>query len=409
MVFGTRSWRLAALVAAVLLLASCSAFEEATGLNQEQAAAPSGEGAAEVIDEDADDGTDGGAGADAGDAPDADAVAALSGASSMQERLPDDAGDADDVRSGANADDQTDGGTETDSASGDDAGTDAEAEPADAGLVAVADDARGDAVEALQQRLDALGFAPGPVDGVYGPQTAAAVEAFQLLNDLEQTGRADTRTVAAIEDYDGTVETLQSGDEGSAVEQLQRRLADGPFDPGPADGVYGGKTVEAVWALEKLAGIPVDGRWGPLDEHAYAQFEDGAIGGPAERHDQRWVEVDLSEQLMKVYDPGASSPHLVSHVSSGNGQSWCNEQHCGTSVTPTGEFHINRRIAGWRESSLDIGRLYNPLYFNGGIAFHGALSVPLYPASHGCVRVPMHIAEYLPDELPNGTPVHVLQ
>ncbi|MGH1492402.1 MAG: L,D-transpeptidase family protein [Acidimicrobiales bacterium] len=42
------------------------------------------------------------------------------------------------------------------------------------------------------------------------------------------------------------------------------------------------------------------------------------------------------------------------------------------------------------------------------MAFHGASSVPLYPASHGCIRLPMHVAEYLPGELPNGTPVHVL-
>ena len=111
---------------------------------------------------------------------------------------------------------------------------------------------------------------------------------------------------------------------------------------------------------------------------------------------------------MKVYDPGRNAPVLVSHISSGSGIPWENEEHSGSSITPTGSFHIQRRISGWRESSLDIGRLYNPLYFTGGIAFHGALSVPSYPASHGCVRVPMHIAEYLPGELPNGTPVHVM-
>lgn len=54
---------------------------------------------------------------------------------------------------------------------------------------------------------------------------------------------------------------------------------------------------------------------------------------------------------------------------------------------------------------LDIGRRCNPLCFNGGIAFHEAL--PLYLASHDCVRLPMHVAEYLPEELPHGTPVHV--
>jgi lipoprotein-anchoring transpeptidase ErfK/SrfK len=125
-------------------------------------------------------------------------------------------------------------------------------------------------------------------------------------------------------------------------------------------------------------------------------------------NDQRWVEVDLSEQLVKVYDPGERTPTLISHASSGSGIPWSNEDHSGSSVTPRGDFHIDRRIDGWRESSLGIGRLYKPLYFRGGIALHGSQSVPLYPASHGCVRLPMHIADYLPGELPNGTPVHVL-
>jgi peptidoglycan hydrolase-like protein with peptidoglycan-binding domain len=275
-------------------------------------------------------------------------------------------------------------------------------------LAAVGPDDRGGKVEALQKRLARLGFAPGPVDGAYGPQTKAAVEAFQMLADLEQTGKADAETVAALEDFQTDVEILEAGDKGPAVKRLQRRLDDGPFDPGPADGEYGGKTVQAVWALEKLAGVPVDGNWGPLDEYAFEQLESGAVGEPEKKHKKRWVEIDLSQQLMKVYDPGETTPYLVSHASTGSGIAWSNEGHSGSSVTPLGDFVISRRIDGWRESSLDIGRLYKPMYFNGGIALHGALSVPLYAASHGCVRLPMHIADYLQDELPNGTPVHVL-
>jgi peptidoglycan hydrolase-like protein with peptidoglycan-binding domain len=276
-------------------------------------------------------------------------------------------------------------------------------------LVAVRPNDRGAAVERLQRRLTRFGFAPGAVDGAYGPRTSDAVKAFQMLAGLKQTGRADGKTVDALADYESDVTVLRAGDTGRAVKRLQRRLAKGPFDPGPADGAYGGKTVEAVWALEKLAGVPVDGDWGPLDEHALARLEAGKIGRPKRQHDKRWVEFDLSQQVMKVYDPGSSTPMLISHGSSGSGIPWQNEEYSGTSVTPPGEFVISRRISGWRESSLDIGRLYNPLYFNGGIAFHGALSVPLYPASHGCVRLPMHIAEYLPRKLPNGTPVHILQ
>ena len=290
----------------------------------------------------------------------------------------------------------------------DDGGEEAADKAKDTGLAAVDKNDRGEDVEALQKRLAKLGFAPGPVDGAYGPQTAAAVEAFQMLSDLKQTGKADAQTVAALADFESDVQVLEAGDKGKEVKSLQRRLASGPFDPGPDDGEYGGKTVQAVWALEKLAGVPVDGNWGPLDEYALERLESGAVGGPEKKHKKRWVEVDLSQQLVKVYDAGSSEPFLVSHASSGSGIAWSNEGHSGNSITPTGDFVISRRIAGWRESSLDIGRLYNPLYFNGGIAFHGALSVPLYPASHGCIRLPMHIAEYLPDELPNGTPVHVM-
>ncbi len=279
----------------------------------------------------------------------------------------------------------------------------------DDGLVAVRPGEESDDVEALQQRLDEFGFAPGPADGAYGPRTEAAVRAFQQIAGLKRTGRANARTVAALEDYESDVKILRAGDEGNAVRRLQRRLAESPLDPGPVDGAYGPRTVQAVWALEKLAGVPVDGNWGPLDEQAMDRLERGELAKPNARHGRRWVEFDLSQQVMAVYDPGSSAPVLVSHGSSGSGIPWQNENYSGSSVTPPGDFVISRRISGWRESSLDIGRLYNPLYFNGGIAFHGALSVPLYPASHGCVRLPMHVAEYLPAELPNGTPVHIVQ
>ncbi len=266
----------------------------------------------------------------------------------------------------------------------------------------------GDHVADLQTRLNDIGFTAGTADGDYGRRTERAVTAFQKVVGLVQTGAVNDATIDALYryDYDGLVVTVD--DEGPKVEQLQELLATGPFDPGPPDGEYGTRTVQAIWALEKLAGIPVDGNWGPADDWAFTRLLDGRLGAPVYSHDERWVEVDLSQQLLKVYDPGADTPVLISHISSGSGIPWANEEHSGSSITPIGSFHIQRRISGWRESSLDIGRLYNPLYFTGGIAFHGALSVPNYPASHGCVRVPMHIAEYLPGELPNGTAVHVM-
>jgi hypothetical protein len=36
------------------------------------------------------------------------------------------------------------------------------------------------------------------------------------------------------------------------------------------------------------------------------------------------------------------------------------------------------------------------VYFNFGIAIHGAMMVPKEPASHGCVRIPIFISNYFP-------------
>ena len=47
-----------------------------------------------------------------------------------------------------------------------------------------------------------------------------------------------------------------------------------------------------------------------------------------------------------------------------------------------------------RETKL--GSLYNPVYFNYNIAVHGAILVPLKPASHGCIRIPMSVARSFP-------------
>ena len=52
--------------------------------------------------------------------------------------------------------------------------------------------------------------------------------------------------------------------------------------------------------------------------------------------------------------------------------------------------------------------MWNPYYFNGSIAVHGLDSVPSYPASHGCARIPMHIADYFYTLVHQGESVFVV-
>ena len=57
---------------------------------------------------------------------------------------------------------------------------------------------KGEAVRRIQQALAAQGLDPGPLDGVYGGQTLAAVRAFQLREGLLPDGEVGPETAAAL-------------------------------------------------------------------------------------------------------------------------------------------------------------------------------------------------------------------
>ena len=115
------------------------------------------------------------------------------------------------------------------------------------------------------------------------------------------------------------------------------------------------------------------------------------------------LEVSIARQVMIIRKGG--SVWKTINVSTGSGRKYCEKGKCGVAVTPRGRYRINGRVSGWRTAAL--GRLYNPLYFKGGFAVHGSGSVPRYPASHGCVRVSIANARWLPSAIPNGTPIWI--
>jgi hyperosmotically inducible protein len=53
-------------------------------------------------------------------------------------------------------------------------------------------------VRLMQQALKKEGYDPGPIDGVQGPQTTAAIQAFQKAENLTVTGRADAETLGKL-------------------------------------------------------------------------------------------------------------------------------------------------------------------------------------------------------------------
>src|SRR6201996_2660925 len=118
-------------------------------------------------------------------------------------------------------------------------------------------------VRSLQRRLARLGFAPGPIDGRYGPLTMGSVERFQATADLTVDGIAGPHTLTALNATRRAVLSPGAGyglPHGSArVRSLQRRLAQLGFAPGPIDGRYGPLTTSAITRLQQNRHLPVSG------------------------------------------------------------------------------------------------------------------------------------------------------
>ncbi len=181
-----------------------------------------------------------------------------------------------------------------------------------------------------------------------------------------------------------TYPTLRSGSSGFHVQLLQQRLSRAGYWLGTADGRFGGLTLQAVYALQKAAGLSRDGVVGPATwSRVNAGFRPAILSSGASTR----LEVHLARQLIKVVRNNRLQ--MVLNTSTGSNQNYTYPD--GTKAfadTPTGNYSVYYGYsAGWQEGPL--GNLYRPRYFNSrdAIAVHGAGSIPPYPASHGCARV----------------------
>jgi len=159
------------------------------------------------------------------------------------------------------------------------------------------------------------------------------------------------------------------GSRGAMVKLLQRGLR-GHAYVAPLSGTYDDATTRGVIAFQKVNGMARTGRANGAVYGALLRRS----GGFRLRYPKagKHVEFDWSRQVLVLARNGR--PERIYHTSSGKAS------------TPTvfGTFRFYRKDLG----TNSIGMVHSA-YFIRGYAIHGYHSVPIYPASHGCLRVPI--------------------
>jgi hypothetical protein len=177
------------------------------------------------------------------------------------------------------------------------------------------------------------------------------------------------------------------GSGGAFVALIQQRLAALHLYV-PQTGVYDQKTGLALDAYHRLLG------WGTSQSLDPATIGALMAGRGAFHvrypHDGTHVEGDLGNQLLALIY--GSKVYAIYPISSGK----------PSTPTVLGHFHVYERTPGY----LPDGMYYSS-FFYGGYAIHGFDPAPDYPASHGCMRLPIVDAISVFDWLNYGDVVDV--
>jgi hypothetical protein len=177
-------------------------------------------------------------------------------------------------------------------------------------------------------------------------------------------------------------ENIGFGSTGPLVDLIQQRLGALHIYV-PYSGVYDSYTGWAIDAYHRLLGWGVAQTVGPatinalLDDQGQFVVRFPAHGVHAEG--------DLTHQLLALID--GSKVQYIFPISSGKPS------------TPTilGDFHVYQRTPGY----LPDGMYFSDFFYS-GYAIHGYDPAPDYPASHGCMRLPIQDAIFVYNWLSYG-------
>jgi peptidoglycan hydrolase-like protein with peptidoglycan-binding domain len=242
------------------------------------------------------------------------------------------------------------------------------------------------------------------VTGTAEAASAAPVAFAKPATAAAPAANTVTTRVTALA-YTPPARNLAPGMKGADVKALQQRLSALKYYPGAIDGQFGPDTQAAIWAFQEINGIKVTGVVGAATKKALVHprtYKSPSYSGKRATR----IEVDQALEVLVLFDNNKIK--LISHVSSGGGYYYdCSSSGCAQAVTPNGTYNTTVFMPGW--VTVPLGAMYNPVFFISTVyAIHGDTYVPVGPASHGCVRVPMDVANFFHTLVKTpGTQVHV--
>ena len=228
---------------------------------------------------------------------------------------------------------------------------------------------------------------------LFGPSATVAlgtssVETFQVV--VETIAKPGFASVTKTVPVSLRPPTLEVGDKSPLVAEFLRQLSALGYEIPSIQQTFDYDVQESVFAFEKVQGLD---RTGVVDAAFWSKLADPIVPKPRYASGDH-IEVDKARQVLFIVRAGAVK--LISPVSTAGIPGY---------FTPVGSFAIFRKVDGYDTSPLGI--LYKPMYFTGGYAIHGNPSVPPYPASHGCIRVPNFVIARLFTSEPYGEQVIV--
>ncbi len=218
--------------------------------------------------------------------------------------------------------------------------------------------------------------------GKFGLLTAAIILAIASANAYATDAPSATRVHA------------------SKIQEVEQVLSSLGYWITKVDGKSDDSTRQAIIAFQKVEGLK---RTGVLSDDLLRNLR--LASKPSAKHSgEAHVEIDISRQVIFLVNAEGEVTNVLS-TSTGNGERYFSEGKWQKASTPRGTFKIERQIRGVRKAPL--GTIYNPSYFNGGIAIHGSNSIPVKAASHGCARIPRFADKQFVEMVKVGMPVYV--